>query len=96
MTIAGIVRGNKVIPVRQGRDQVAEHARRCGETVQQQDRRCVLGPSLPVEDVKTVNLHSAVVNGAITHQADEVDGTAIAAASARKIPRDEMRNADMV
>ena len=57
---AGVVRGDQVELVGQGRDQVAEHMRGSREAVQQQDRRGVLRTRLPVEDVQAVDVHGAV------------------------------------
>ena len=60
MAEAGVVRGDQVELVGQGRDQVAEHMRGGREAVQQQDRRGVLRTRLPVEDVQAVDVHGAV------------------------------------
>lgn len=60
MAEARVVRGDDVVPVRQRRDEVAEHLRAGRKTVEQQDRGGVLRPNLSIENVQSVDLH---ING---------------------------------
>ena len=63
VAVAGIVRGNDMVPVRQRRDQVAEHVRRGGESVQQQEHGRIGRAGLPVEDVEAVHLDGFMHRG---------------------------------
>src|SRR5262249_2215489 len=49
-------------PVRQLRDEIAEHMTGCGKAVQQEDRRRVLRPSLAIEHSDAVDIYLAVHN----------------------------------
>ena len=62
VAVAGVVRRDHVILVRQRRDQIAEHLRAGREAVEQEDRRGVLRAGLAVEDVQVADLHGLVVH----------------------------------
>ena len=58
----GIVGGDDMVPVRQCRDQVAEHVRAGGKAVQQEHNGRVLRAGLPVEDVEIADLDHFVAH----------------------------------
>jgi hypothetical protein len=57
-----VVRGEDVVAVGQGGDQLPEHARAGREAVQQQDDRCAGRAGLAVEDSVTEHSRRPVVN----------------------------------
>jgi len=59
----GIIRRDEIEPVRQARDQVAEHHRRRGESVQEDESRVTRVAGLSVENRQPVDLRRPVSNG---------------------------------
>nr|GEU28643.1 serine racemase [Tanacetum cinerariifolium] len=63
LAVAGVVGRDHVVAVRQQRDQVAEHLRRRGEAVQQQQGGGMLRSRFAVKDVHAVDVDGAVADG---------------------------------
>src|SRR6202046_273553 len=61
-----IIRRDHVITITKPREQWLEHPRRRGKSVQQQKRRRILRPSLPIKNGKPINLHLAISSRAIS------------------------------
>ena len=61
LAVAGVVRSDHVVAIRERGDQVAEHMRGCRKAVQQQHHGRILRPRLTIEDLDPIDGFGSMV-----------------------------------